>query len=232
MLWDQGESGTAITGVDQFNVMGALIEGWRKAWGLDFPFLYVQKSSGGGTAWDLNDPVTKKASAFSELPQQVPAHNAGLYREMHIRIQRHPKTAMVISTDLGSGIHPVNKAGYGARAVRVARGFVYNQPVEFSGPLYASHAVEGNKIRVIFTHVGQGLAARHSEKVQGFMIAGTDKKFVWADAVIDGNAVLASSPAVASPVAVRYAWSGNAPWANLFNKDGLPAQTFRTDDWN
>lgn len=232
VLWDQGESGTAVTGVDQFNLMGALIQGWRKAWGLEFPFLYVQKSSGGGTAWDLDDPVTKNASRFSALPKQVPGQGDGLYRELHIKIQRHPKTAMVISTDLGSGIHPVNKAGYGARAVRVARGFVYGQPVEFSGPLYASHAVDGNKVRVAFTHVGQGLAARHSEKVQGFMVAGADKKFFWADAVIEGNAVLVSSPGVAKPVAVRYAWSGNAPWANLFNKDGLPAQTFRTDDWN
>lgn len=232
VLWDQGESGTAITGVDQFHVMGALIQGWRKAWGLEFPFLYVQKSSGGGTAWDLDDPVTKNAGRFTALPKRVPGQGEGLYRELHIKIRRHPKTAMVISTDLGSGVHPVNKAGYGARAVRVARGFVYGQPVEFSGPLYASHAVEGGKVRVAFTHVGKGLAARHSGKVQGFMVAGADRKFVWADAVIEGNGVLVSSPAVAQPVAVRYAWSGNAPWANLFNKDGLPAQTFRTDDWN
>ncbi len=231
VLWDQGESGTAITGVDQFNVMGALITGWRKEWGQDFPFLYVQKTSGGGTAWNLDDPVTKNASAFSPLPKQVPGNNEGLYRELHIRIQQHPKTAMVPCTDLGSGTHPTNKAGYGERAARVALGFVYGKPVEISGPLYASHTIEGNKVRVKFTHVGQGLAARHSDKLQGFMIAGADKKFVWADAVIDGDRVVVSSPAVAAPAAVRYAWSGNAPWANLFNKDGLPAQTFRTDDW-
>ena len=113
----------------------------------------------------------------------------------------------------------------------MALGFVYGKPVEISGPLAASHAVEGNRIRVKFTHVGQGLAVRHSAKLQGFMIAGEDKKFVWADAVIDGDSVVVSSAKVASPASVRYAWSGNAPWANLFNKDGLPAQTFRTDDW-
>lgn len=231
VLWDQGESGTAITGVDQFNVMGALIRGWRKEWGQDFPFLYVQKTSGGGTAWDLNDPVTKNASAFSPQPQQVPGTGEGLYRELHIKIQQHPKTAMVISTDLGSGTHPTNKAGYGERAARVALGFVYGKPVEISGPLYASHAVEGSKVRVTFTHVGQGLAARHSDKLQGFMIAGADKKFVWADAAIEGDSVVVSSAQVAKPESVRYAWSGKAPWANLFNKDGLPAQTFRTDDW-
>ncbi len=231
VLWDQGESGTAITGVDQFNVMGALIKGWRKEWGQEFPFLYVQKTSGGGAAWDPADPVTKNASTFSPLPAQVPGAGDGLYRELHIKIQQHPKTAMVTSTDLGSGVHPISKSGYGARAVRVALGFVYGKPVEISGPAYASHAVEGNKVRVKFAHVGQGLAARHSDKLQGFMVAGADKKFVWADAAIDGDSVVVSSAAVPSPVAVRYAWSGNAPWANLFNKDGLPALTFRTDDW-
>jgi len=231
VLWDQGESGTAITGVDQFNVMGALIKGWRKAWGQDFPFLYVQKPSGGGTAWDLENPVTKNASKFSPLPAQIPGNNDGLYRELHIKIQQHPKTAMVTSTDLGSATHPTNKSGYGARAVQVALGFVYGKKVEISGPLYASHTIGENKVRIKFTHVGQGLAARHSEKLQGFMIAGADKKFYWADAVIEGDEVIVSNATVSSPVAVRYAWSNNSPWANLFNKDGLPAQTFRTDDW-
>lgn len=231
VLWDQGESGTAITGVDQFNVMGALIKGWRKEWAQDFSFLYMQKTSGGGTAWDLDAPTTKNASKFSPLPKQVPGEAEGLYRELHIKIQKHPKTAMVTTTDLGSGTHPTNKAGYGERAVRVALGFVYGRPIEVSGPCYASHAVVGSKVRVTFTHVGQGLATRHSDTVQGFMVAGADKKFVWADAMIDGDCVLVSSASVPQPVAVRYAWSGNAPWANLFNKDGLPALTFRTDDW-
>jgi sialate O-acetylesterase len=231
VLWDQGESGTAITGVDQFNVMGALIQGWRKEWGQDFPFLYVQKTSGGGTAWDLENPMTKFASKFTPQPAQVPGAADGLYRETHIKIQKHPKTAMVPSTDLGSGTHPVSKSGYGARAVQVALGFVYGGKGEISGPLYASHTVEGGKVRIKFTHTGQGLAARHSDKLQGFIIAGEDKKFVWADAVIDGDSVVVSSASVAKPASVRYAWSGNSPWANLFNKDGLPAQTFRTDDW-
>jgi sialate O-acetylesterase len=231
VLWDQGESGTAITGVDQFNVMGALIKGWRKAWGQDFPFLYVQKTSGGGTAWDLENPITKEASKFTPLPERVPGNTEGLYRETHLKIQQHPKTAMVTSTDLGGGTHPINKSGYSERALRVALGFVYDRKVEISGPLYASQAVEGNKVRVKFTHTGQGLATRHSDKLQGFMVAGADKQFHWADAVIEGDSVIVSSPAVAKPASVRYAWSGNSPWANLFNKDGLPAQTFRTDDW-
>jgi sialate O-acetylesterase len=231
VLWDQGEGGTAITGVDQFHVMGALIKGWRKAWGKDFPFLYVQKPSGGGTAWDLENPVTKNAAHSAPLPEKIPGNIEGLLREVHIKIQQYSNTAMVTSTDLGGGTHPVNKAGYAERAVRVAMGFVYGKKVEISGPLYASHVIEGNKVRVTFTHVGQGLAVRHSDKVQGFMIAGADKTFVWAEATIEGDCVIVSSAQVAKPVALRYAWSGNSPWANLFNKDGLPAQTFRTDDW-
>jgi sialate O-acetylesterase len=231
VLWDQGEGGTGITGVDQYHLMGALIRGWRKAWNQDFSFLYVQKPSGGGTAWDLANPTTKNASPFTAPPAKLPANNEGIAREVHIKIQQHPNTAMVTSTDLGGMTHPTNKSGYGERAKQVALGFVYGRKVEFSGPLYASHEIVGDKVHLKFTHIGQGLATRHSDKLQGFLIAGADKKFVWADAVIDGDSVRVSSAAVPQPAAVRYAWSGNAPWANLFNKDGLPAQTFRTDDW-
>jgi sialate O-acetylesterase len=232
VLWDQGESGTALQGVDQYTLMGALIRGWRNEWGQgEFAFLYVQKPSGGGCAWDPADPVTCKAEKFVPLPAKTPALWDGTYRETHIRILKYPNTAMVTATDLGSGTHPVNKAGYGARAARVALGLVYGKPLEIYGPLYESHQIEGSKVRVKFTHVGQGLSARHSEKLQGFAIAGDDKVFHWADAVIDGDAVVLSSAAVSKPAAVRYAWGGNHPWANLFNKDGLPALTFRTDAW-
>ena len=99
--------------------------------------------------------------------------------------------------------------------------------VQISLPKNRLRGVNGYR----FTHVGQGLAFRHGEKLQGFMIAGEDKQFVWADAVIDGDTVAVSSQQVQKPVAVRYAWSGRHPWANLFNKDGLPAQAFRTDEW-
>jgi sialate O-acetylesterase len=231
VLWDQGESGTAITGADQFHVMGALISGWRKVWDQDFAFLYVQKPSGGGTAWDMENPVTKNASPFAATPAVVPRDIDGLYRELHIKIQQHPRTAMVISTDLGGMTHPTNKSGYGERAKQVALGFVYGKKVEISGPLYASHKIADGKVRIQFTHTGQGLAARHADKLQGFMIAGAERKFVWADAVIDGDDVVVSSPTVPEPAAVRYAWSNAFPWANLFNKNGLPAQTFRTDNW-
>jgi len=231
VLWDQGESGTAITGVDQYTLMGALIRGWRKEWGQgDFPFIYIQKPSGGGCAWDPEDSVTKFGEKFEPLPAAAPATAEGLYIETHVRIMQYPNTGMATSTDLGPNTHPTCKSGYGARACRVALGMVYGKKVEIYGPVYASHKVEGSKVRIAFTHVGQGLAFRHGEKLQGFAVAGEDKVFQWADAAIDGNTVVVSCDKVAKPVAVRYGW-GKHPWANLFNKDGLPALTFRTDAW-
>ncbi len=243
VLWDQGEAGTAVTELDQFTVMGALIKGWRQAWaqpaparagapGTEFPFLYVQKPSGGGCAWEPEgNPVTRMADAFGKLPPAPNARDNGLYRELHIRIMNHPNTAMVTANDLGSGVHPLNKSGYGARAARVALGVAYGRDVEIYGPVYKSHEIEGGKVRIRFDHVGQGLAIRHADRLQGFAIAGEDKAFRWADAVIHGDTVLVSSKDVPKPAAVRYGWARNHPWANLFSKDGLPALTFRTDNW-
>ena len=142
---------------------------------------------------------------------------------------QHPNTAMVTARDLGSGVHPTNKSGYGRRASRVALGKVYDHELEIYGPLYQSHKVEGDKIRVSFSHIGQGLAWKHGEHLQGFVMAGDDGVFHWANAEIEGDAIVISSDKVAKPVAVRYAWSQKSPWANLFNKDGLPALSFRTD---
>jgi len=231
VLWDQGESGTAVREIDQFTMMGALITGWRKAWGQgEFPFLYVQKLSGGGCAWDpKGNPVTRMANAFTAQPANPNKANDGLYRELHIKIAQHARTAMVTASDLGSGVHPVNKSGYGRRACRVALGFVYERDVEIYGPVYASHKVDGGSVRVSFTHVGKGLAFRHGQKLQGFEIAGADGVYQWAEAKIDGRTVVLTSDKVAKPVNVRYGWSRNHTWANLFNKDGLPALTFRTD---
>ena len=141
---------------------------------------------------------------------------------------QHPGTAMVTARDLGPGIHPRNKSGYGHRAARVARGFAYKQQLETYGPIYASQKIEGDKIRVQFNHVGGGLAARYGDGLQGFAVAGKDGKYHWAKATIEGDSVVVSSSDVPQPVAVQYAWDKNAPWANLFNKDGLPALAFRT----
>jgi sialate O-acetylesterase len=230
VLWDQGESGTAVPEVDQFTMMGALIRGWRNAWGQgEFPFLYVQKPSGGGCAWDTENPVNRMADAFSTQPAAPNKDADGQYRALHIRIRQHPNTAMVSASDLGSGVHPANKSGYGRRACRVALGHVYGRDLEIYGPVYESHTVEGNQIRVRFGHVGQGLAVKHADKLQGFEIAGDDAVFQWADAEIDGDTIVVSCPQVSQPVHVRYGWSRNHTWANLFNKDGLPALTFRSE---
>lgn len=232
VLWDQGESGTAIAGVDQYTLMGALIRGWRKEWGQgDFPFIYVQKESGAGCAIDPSNPMTNQARKFTPLPATVPGTAEGLYAETHIRIREYPLTAMATSTDLGQGVHPTNKSGYGARSAHVAMGLVYGGKEPIYGPTYKSHTVEGSSARVRFDNVGQGLVAAHAEQVQGFAIAGEDKVFHWATAKVDGDAIVLSSDKVAKPVAIRYAWGKVHPWANLFNKNGLPALTFRTDSW-
>jgi len=231
VLWDQGEAGTQVTAVDQFALMGALIKGWRGAWYQDFAFIYVQKISGGGNAWDYEDPITNKAEKFEQLPTAVPPTSDGHYRELHIKIMKHPNTYMAIATDLGPMTHPTNKSGYGIRSARVALGAVYGQKLEYYGPIFKSHAVEGNKVRVSFDHAASGLSFKHGDKLQGFAVAGADKVFHWADTVIDGQTVVVSSEKVAKPVAVRYGFASKHPWANLFNNDHLPAVAFRTDSW-
>jgi sialate O-acetylesterase len=225
VLWDQGEAGTKVDGVDQYTLMGALMRGWRKDWGQgDFPFLCVQKPSGGGTAWDAGDPAQGKSNAFGKLPPAVP--NAADARfESHLRIATHPNAAVVHCGDLGGGTHPAIKSDYGNRAARVALGFVYGKPIEYYGPTYQSHQIDGDRVRVEFAHVGKGLAMRHGDELQGFALAGADRTFHWASAVV------LTSPEVRTPVAVRYAWSPSRAWANLFNLDTLPAVPFRTDDW-
>ncbi|MEZ6057046.1 MAG: sialate O-acetylesterase [Planctomycetaceae bacterium] len=231
VLWDQGESGTAIKGLDQFTTMGALIGGWRDAWGQgEFPFLYVQKPSGGGCAWDKSNPTNRMADNFAPLPATPQQGHAGDYRAHHVRIMQHPKTAMVTARDLGAGIHPRNKSGYGHRAAQVALGFAYEKPMEIYGPIYASHKIEGAKIRVHYSHIGSGLATTYGDGLQGFAVAGKDGKYHWAKAEIDGDTVVVSSADVPEPVAVQYAWDKDSPWANLFNEEGLPALTFRAGE--
>ncbi|HSJ04635.1 MAG TPA: hypothetical protein VK956_19345, partial [Verrucomicrobium sp.] len=170
VLWDQGESRTAIVGVDQVTLMKALIRGWRKDWGQgDFPFLYVQKPSGGSPAWDPTNPVTVKANAFAPLPKVLPAPADPAYSyELHLKIMNNPNTFMVTSTDLGPGIHPVNKSGYGARGAQTAMAAVYGKKQEIYGPLYVGSEIQGNKVRIRFTHTGKGLAIKHAPKLQGF----------------------------------------------------------------
>jgi sialate O-acetylesterase len=255
VLWDQGESGTGIKGIDQYTVMGALIKGWRKDWGQpptphsagsgqadsglpgDFPFIYVQKWSGGGCAWDNTDPVTSKGESLLPLPSVYPDYPKLGFID-YLKIRNYTNTFMSTSSDLGSGMHPVNKSGYGARAARVALGGVYGKDVEIYGPVYNSQKIVGDKVIISFDHLGLGLAFKTNElvdKLQGFRISGDAEtynynrpRFVWADAVIEGDTVVVSSALVPNPVAVRWAWLDDRRWANLFNLDGLPALPFST----
>jgi len=179
--------------------------------------------------------MTARTDKFEPLPAEVP--NDGHERENYISIMKYPNTTLVTTSDLPSGWHPPVKSAYALRAAATAMSVVYGDKQEAYGPVYESSTIEGGKMKIHFSHVGPGLAFKNGDKLQGFAIAGPDKKFVWGDAVIEASpngvadTVVVSSPAVPQPSAVRYAWSMNPRWANLFSQDGLPALTFRTDDW-
>jgi sialate O-acetylesterase len=172
--------------------------------------------------------VTRLADPFSPLPATVPAGNDERTEDF-IRMMSYPNTGMVISSDLGGGLHPINKFGYGHRACDVALATVYGKKIEYYGPKYAAHTIADGKVTITYTHVGQGLAFKHADRIQGFALAGEDRHFPWADATIVGDAVIVSCATVPKPVFIRYAWAADRTWANLFNKDGLPAIPFRTD---
>ena len=230
-LWYQGES-NGNEGDSYHHKMQALVKGWRKAWGRDdLPFYFVQLAS------------------FQE-PTDNPAGGDGWAKLREA--QRHslamPHTGMAVITDTvplaaRGDIHPRNKFDVGKRLARWALNRDYGKAdVVPSGPLFKALVVEGDKARVTFDHVGGGLMAGRKEgkqpavedaggKLKRFAIAGEDKQWHWADAVIVGDAVVVSSPAVPKPVAVRYAFSMNPDGANLYNRAGLPASPFRTDDW-
>jgi sialate O-acetylesterase len=180
---------------------------------------------------DSNDPVTREADAYQPPTATVPNVTDGARRLEFIRIMDNPHAHMVSVADLGSGVHPINKWGYGNRAAQVALGLVYDKDLLAHGPRYESHTIEGNQIFIKFSHVGKGLTSAHGKALTGFAIAGNDQKFVWANAVIKGDRVIVSADTITAPVAVRFACSKKRTSANLFNKDGLPALAFRTDNW-
>jgi len=213
-LWYQGES--IAWGTPGLNLYGAvqraLIKDWRSRWGEgDFPFYLVQ------------------------LPGQQNISNNPRIREEQASVLVLPNTAMAVTIDTGEArnVHPKNKEPLGDRLTRIALANVYGRKIEYYGPMYQSMKVEGGTIRVSFTHLGGGLVAK-GDTLKGFQIAGDDKKFVAADAKIDGDTLVISSAQVAAPVAVRYAWD-NYPegmGCNLYNAAGLPAAPFRSDKWD
>ena len=220
VLWYQGESNAdnvadARNYADLFTTM---ITRWRREWGSgEFPFLWVQLAN-----FMAPDSLPPATSAWAVL------------RDAQTAALSLPKTAQVVTIDIGEAqdIHPRNKQDVGARLALAARHVAYGQPVAHAGPTHRSHVVRGGEIVVRFDHAGDGLVSRAPDgSVGGFAIAGADRKFVWADARIDGSTVVVSSPRVASPVAVRYAWGNNPTRASLYSREGLPAVPFRTDAW-
>ena len=230
--WYQGCSNEK-DGLSYAPKLKALVNGWRKAWGYEFPFYIVQLASFGRK----NDSPAggDGFSAFREAQRLV---------SLDV-----PKSGLAVAIDIGNGpdIHPKNKVDVADRLARWARRDVYGEKgVVVSGPMFREQKIEANRIRLTFDHVASGLMAGERDpdapktmpvptegaKLRGFAIAGADKKWHFADAVIDGDTVVVSSAEVAQPVAVRYAYRANALGdCNLYNKDGLPAVPFRTDSW-
>jgi sialate O-acetylesterase len=215
-IWYQGESnaGRAYQYRDLFPLM---IDSWRKEWGQgDFPFYWVQL-----------------ADFKAEKPEPAESDWAELREAQTMTMDRLPNTGEAVIIDIGEGkdIHPKNKVDVGRRLARWALAKQYGVNIPYQSPRYKSSDVSGNKMVITFDHVGKGWRPFDVAEPRGFAIAGEDKKFVWAKAkVLPEGKIEVSSDAVASPVAVRYAWADN-PVCNMFNVDGLPLTPFRTDTW-
>ena len=225
-IWYQGEA-NAYNGADYGILFPTMIRDWREKWGQgDFPFLFVQLA---GYGVPTTDPTRGRWA---------------LLREGQSKALALPNTGMATAIDVGhpTGIHPINKYPVGERLALLAKQVAYGQAVVASGPTYGSMKADGGKIRVAFQNTGSGLvigvppAMPGAEptpvpaELTGFEIAGADQNWVPAKAVIDGTTVVVSSEQVPAPVAVRYCWADYPP-CSLYNKEGLPAYPFRTDDW-
>ncbi|HEY9551009.1 MAG TPA: sialate O-acetylesterase [Prevotella sp.] len=212
-LWYQGE--TNVYKAYQYrSLLPLLMNDWRTRWGYSFPFYIAQLAN------------------FMDREEQPSETTWGELREAQLQALSMEHTGMAVLIDIGEAkdIHPKNKQEVGRRLGLLARALTYGEKIPYSGPIYSSYRMEGNKIRIFFDHTDNGLKAVGDE-LKGFSMAGVDRKFHWAKAMIDGNSVVVECPEVAFPIAVRYAW-GNNPECNLYNGAGLPASPFRTDQWN
>jgi sialate O-acetylesterase len=208
--------------------MRALIGSWRKAWGEgDFPFYFVQLST-------YSSPMPQRPQGGDSMAR---------LREMQMLALTLGNTGAACAIDIGEAeVHARDKQDVGKRLALVALAKTYGKDVVFSGPVFKSQTIEGNKIRVSFDDVGGGLMLGRKEGIEPVQpeaddklawaaIAGADRAWYPADAVIDGATLVFSSEKAANPVAVRYAFARNPAGANLYNKEGLPAFPFRTDNW-
>jgi sialate O-acetylesterase len=200
-----------------------MIQNWRDDWGQgDFTFLAVQLAP-----WD------KGRQRAPELITAKPEDSnwAELREAQSITAETLPNVGLAVITDLGDkdDIHPTKKEPVGARLALAARAIAYGEKLVSSGPTFRSMKIKKDQAILSFDHTGRGLEARGG-RLRGFALCGEDGHFVWANATISGNKVVVSTPIVSKPVAVRYGWA-DYPVVNLFNREGLPASPFRTDDF-
>ncbi len=222
VIWYQGESnGDNLEEALEYRVLfPRLIKDWRQHWQQrNFPFLFVQLTS-------------------FRAPAKEPVEGIWPWvREAQLKALSLPNTGMAVITDAGDAtdIHPKSKKAAGTRLALAALKVVYNKKGVSSGPLYTSMRIKGNSIELNFSNTGGGLIAMPNgsseQTLSGFAIAGKSKHFMWANAVLQGNKVIVSAEGLNEPVAVRYNWADNPP-GNLYNKEGLPASPFRTDNWD
>ena len=212
VIWYQGES-NAGRAYQYRTLFPTMIRDWRNAWGTNFPFYFVQLAN-----WHANKAEPDE-SDWAEL------------REAQLMTLREPQTGMAVIIDVGDAVelHPRNKLDVGRRLAAWALAGPYKQNVVPSGPLFDRYTIKGSEVRISFKYA-DGLKTSDGGPVKGFAIAGDDRRFVWADAHIEGDTVIVSSPRISKPAAVRYGWADN-PIVNLYNQAGLPASPFRTDDW-
>jgi sialate O-acetylesterase len=211
VIWYQGES---VVGGDEGvslygHVQAALIQDWRKLWGQsDLPFFIVQLAA---------------LDNISNNPR---------VREGQASVLSMPNTGMAVTIDIGDpkDVHPHNKQALGERLTRIALAKVYDRKIEYSGPVYESMKINGSNIQLNFSHLGGGLVAKDGP-LKWFTIAGADRKFVAAEARIEGDTIVVSNAQITMPLAVRYAWDNYPEGCNLYNAAGLPAAPFRTDKW-
>lgn len=218
-LWYQGESnaGSVENARAYRELFPTMIQSWRELWGQgDLPFLWVQLAN------------------FMAPDDEPPAESGwAVLRESQTATLALPNTGQAVIIDLGEAddIHPRNKQDVGKRLALLARKVAYGEELVHSGPVYRSHEIRDGRVEITFDHVGGGLVTRGADGVVGgFAVAGEDGRYVWADAVIEGDRVVVSSPQVPRPVSVRYAWGNNPVRANLYNQEGLPAAPFRAGE--
>lgn len=224
IAWYQGESNAYPQKAGTYQqLLTSLIHSWRKDWNReDLPFIIIQ--------------ISGDAKKVQENPVEL--SGKAMLKHAQFKVAQSTKnTALVTTSDCGDlDVHYREKRPIGERVCNAALALAYEQKLEYTGPLYQSHKIEGNKISISFTHANKGLMVKKDSvkpvSLYGFAIAGEDKKFYQADATIEGDKVVVSSKNVIKPVAVRYAWADFSFQWNLFNTEGYPASTFRTDNWD